>query len=194
LLDGTRTYLHALLDNFSRRILAWKLAPHLEPQTTCQILAEAAKNLPKDGGGATVVADSGVENVNQEVDKLLGLGQLRRVLAQVEVSFSNSLIEAIHARALGTVGIAPRQSRWRELLPGEHRPARCRGSRARCSTLGLAQNDLIARHAVGTVLRWPVPVWDCGQQRIVKEVLTRVRPAQIYSGHTRANSRARAAE
>ena len=94
LLDGTRTYLHALLDNFSRRILAWKLAPRLEPQTTCQILAEAAKNLPKDGGGATVVADSGVENVNQEVDNLLGLGQLRRVLAQVEVSFSNSLIEA----------------------------------------------------------------------------------------------------
>jgi transposase InsO family protein len=91
---GTRTYLHAVLDNFSRRILAWKLAPRLEPQTTCQILSEAAKNLPKDGGGATVVADSGVENINQEVDNLLGLGQLRRVLAQVEVSFSNSLIEA----------------------------------------------------------------------------------------------------
>jgi len=94
LLDGTRTYLHALLDNFSRRILAWKLTTRLEPQTTCQILAEAAKNLPKDGDGATVVADSGVENVNQEVDNLLGLGQLRRVLAQVEVSYSNSLIEA----------------------------------------------------------------------------------------------------
>jgi transposase InsO family protein len=94
LLGGTRTYLHAHLDNFSRRILAWKLTTRLEPQTTCQILAEAAKNLPKDGDGATVVADSGVENVNQEVDNLLGLGQLRRVLAQVEVSYSNSLIEA----------------------------------------------------------------------------------------------------
>jgi putative transposase len=94
LLDGTRTYLHAVLDNFSRRILAWKLALRLEPQTTCQILVEAGKNLPKDGDGATVVADSGVENVNHEVDNLLGLGQLRRVLAQVEVSYSNSMIEA----------------------------------------------------------------------------------------------------
>ncbi len=94
LLDGTRTYLHALLDNFSRRILVWKLTTRLEPQTTCQILAEAAKNLPNDGGGTTVVADSGVENVNQEVDNLLGLGQLRRVLAQIEVTYSNSLIEA----------------------------------------------------------------------------------------------------
>jgi Integrase core domain. len=94
LLDGTRTYLRAVLDNLSRRILAWRLALRLEPQTTYQILAEAAKHLPKDGDGATVVADSGVENINRDVDNLLALGQLRRVLAQVEVSLSNSLIEA----------------------------------------------------------------------------------------------------
>jgi hypothetical protein len=42
----------------------------------------------------TVVADSGVENVNHEVDRLLDLGRLRRVLAQVEVVYSNSMIEA----------------------------------------------------------------------------------------------------
>jgi transposase InsO family protein len=93
LLDGTRTYLHALIDNLSRRILAWRLVLRLEPQTTCQILVEAANNLPK-GDGATVVADSGIENVNQEVDDLFGLGQLHRILAQVEVSYSNSMIEA----------------------------------------------------------------------------------------------------
>jgi transposase InsO family protein len=95
LLDGTRTYLHAVIDNFSRRILSWKLVLHLEPQTTCQVLVEAAKNLPKNGDGATVIADSGVENVNDEVDDLLGLGQLHRILAQVEVSYSNSMIEAL---------------------------------------------------------------------------------------------------
>jgi putative transposase len=94
LLDGTRTYLHAVIDNFSRRILAWRLVLRLEPQTTCQILVEAAKNLPKNGHVATVVADSGIENVNREVNDLFGLGQLRRVLAQVEVDYSNSLIEA----------------------------------------------------------------------------------------------------
>jgi putative transposase len=94
LLDGTRTYLHAIIDNFSRRILAWKLATRLEPQATCQLLTEAARNLPAEAGSATVVADSGVENVNGEVDSLFGLSQLRRVLAQVEVTFSNSMIEA----------------------------------------------------------------------------------------------------
>ena len=94
LLDGSRVYLHAVIDNYSRRILAWKAALRLEPQATCAVLLEAAKNLPADGSPATVVADSGVENVNSEVDALLGLGRLRRVLAQVEVTFSNSMIEA----------------------------------------------------------------------------------------------------
>jgi len=41
-----------------------------------------------------VVADSGVENVNSEVGGLIDLGRLKRVLAQVEVSYANSMIEA----------------------------------------------------------------------------------------------------
>ena len=94
LLDGTRAYLHAAIDNFSRRILAWKLAARLEPGTTCQVLTTAADQLPELDGPATVYADSGIENVNGEVDDLLDLGKLRRVLAQVQVSFSSSMIES----------------------------------------------------------------------------------------------------
>ena len=41
-----------------------------------------------------VVADSGSENVNREVDDLLERVDWRRVLAQVEVTFSNSMVEA----------------------------------------------------------------------------------------------------
>ena len=92
LLDGTKTYLHAVIDNFSRRILAWQLAERLSPVTTCQILKEAAHNLDTT---PTVVADSGVENVNSDVDQLITDGLLERLLAQVEVSFSNSMIEAV---------------------------------------------------------------------------------------------------
>jgi hypothetical protein len=40
------------------------------------------------------MTDSGTENVNGNVDDLLDREGLRRVLAQVEVSFSNSMIEA----------------------------------------------------------------------------------------------------
>ena len=91
LLDDTKAYLHAVIDNFSRRILSWRLSGRLDPNTTCEILKEAGKNLDRT---PTVVADSGVENVNAQVDQLMADGFVHRVLAQVEVSFSNSMIEA----------------------------------------------------------------------------------------------------
>ena len=68
LLDGTKVYLHAVIDNLSRRILAWKVALRLEPQNTCAVLVEAGKTLPPEEDPATVVADSGVENVNGAFD------------------------------------------------------------------------------------------------------------------------------
>ena len=38
LLDGTKAYLQAIIDNFSRRILAWQLGPKLEPAATATLL------------------------------------------------------------------------------------------------------------------------------------------------------------
>ena len=93
LLDGTKTFLHAVIDNYSRKILAWTLAPRLDPATTCQVLVAAGQHLGEDDS-PTVVADSGVENVNRSVDATLAFAKLRRVLAQVEVTYSNSIIEA----------------------------------------------------------------------------------------------------
>jgi putative transposase len=94
LLDGTRTYLHAVIDNYSRRILSWALEERLGSGTTCRVLNAAARQISAGSGAPTVVADSGSENVNREVDDLLERADWRRVLAQVEVAFSNSMIEA----------------------------------------------------------------------------------------------------
>ncbi len=94
LLDGTKAYLHAIIDNYSRRILSWTLEDRLGSGGTCQILRGAAIQLRKRSEKTTVVADSGSENVNGEVDNLLKDEALTRVLAQVEVTFSNSMIEA----------------------------------------------------------------------------------------------------
>jgi len=38
LLDGTRAYLHAVIDNYSRRILGWTVAERLNPMNTCSVL------------------------------------------------------------------------------------------------------------------------------------------------------------
>ncbi len=41
LLDGTRAYLHAVIDNFSRRILAWKVSSTFDPSITAELLLRA---------------------------------------------------------------------------------------------------------------------------------------------------------
>jgi putative transposase len=94
LLDGTRAYLHAVIDNYSRRILSWTLEEQLGSGGTCRILREAVIQLNDCPEHTIVVADSGSENVNGAVDDLLDDEELTRVLAQVEVTFSNSMIEA----------------------------------------------------------------------------------------------------
>ena len=92
LLDGSRAYLHAIIDNFSRRILAWCVAGAFHPGVTAQLLLEASQRMT--AGQPMLLVDGGVENFNAAVDQLVDTGLLRRVLAQTEISFSNSLIES----------------------------------------------------------------------------------------------------
>ena len=81
------------IDNFSRKILAWTVAARLEPTSTCQVLLAAGKHLVS-AGRPLLYADAGIENVNGVVDATLFSACLERVLAQVDVTFSNSMIEA----------------------------------------------------------------------------------------------------
>ncbi len=94
LLDGAKIYLHAVIDNYSRKILAWSVAEKFEYASTVAILRAAARGAVSAEDTPTLVADAGVENVNAGVDELIDSGLLRRVLALRDVSFSNSLIEA----------------------------------------------------------------------------------------------------
>ena len=94
LLDGTRTYLHAVIDNFSRRILAWRVADTCAPVNSVAVLLDASRGAASAETPPVVLADGGVENVNAQVDALITTGVLRRVLAFTELQFSNSMIEA----------------------------------------------------------------------------------------------------
>ena len=94
LLDGTRAYVHAVIDNFSRRILAWRVAETFAPVNSVAVLVEAGRGATPSMTTPVVLADAGVENVNAQVDALIGTGVLRRLLAFTELKFSNSMIEA----------------------------------------------------------------------------------------------------
>jgi len=83
-----------VIDNYSRRLLSWTLEERPGSDGTCHILREVVVQLKNCPEQTIVVADSGSENVNGAVDDLLGGEELTRVLAQVEITFSNSMIEA----------------------------------------------------------------------------------------------------
>ena len=94
LLDGTRAYLHAVIDNFSRRILAWRVAETFAPVSSVTVLLDASRAAAPSDTAPVVLADAGVENVIAQVDELIDAGVLRRLLALTELQFSNSMIEA----------------------------------------------------------------------------------------------------
>ena len=81
-----------MIDNFSRRILAWKVTPSFDPVATAEILLAAAKG--PEHGTPTLLADGGPENFHGAVEELIHSGLLHRVLARTEITYSNSLIES----------------------------------------------------------------------------------------------------
>jgi putative transposase len=93
LLDSTKVYLHAVIDNFSRRILAWPLVERIDPATSVEILVEAGRQIAPADAPPMLLVDGGVENKGS-VDDLVESGALKRVLAMTQLAFSDSMIEA----------------------------------------------------------------------------------------------------
>ncbi len=92
LIDGSRAYIHAIIDNFSRRVLAWNVSDTFNPVVTSSLLRKAIEG--STSVTPTLVVDGGIENYNTSVDEIVKEGLLKRVLAQTEISFSNSMIES----------------------------------------------------------------------------------------------------
>ena len=86
--DGA--YLHAVIDNFSRRILAWRVAGTFAPVSSVAVLLEASQHAPPTGSVPVVLADAGAENLNAQVDALIATGVLRRRLALTDLTFCTS--------------------------------------------------------------------------------------------------------
>ena len=69
LLNESRVYLQAVIDNFSRRILTWKVTATFDPTATAGLLVEASNG--HLGDKPTVLTDGGVENFNSAIDELI---------------------------------------------------------------------------------------------------------------------------
>jgi len=90
LLDGSRVYMRAVIDNFSRRIFAWTVRASFDTGMTAVLLRESGRGL--SGTTPSAVMDSGVENIDASMNELIDSGIIKRILAQVDVTHSNSMI------------------------------------------------------------------------------------------------------
>ena len=100
LLDGSRVFVQAVIDNFSRYVLAARTTSTYGGGETRKLLLEAlGKSQTLDCSLApTVMVDSGSENLNIEMDGLVDTDIIKRLIAQIDIQFSNSMIEAFFRR------------------------------------------------------------------------------------------------
>jgi len=100
LLDGTKAFIQAIIDNASRFNVAHQVAAFYGGLRTKTLLDCALANA-RDAGFELVPnvwCDSGVENLNANVDALVDQEEIQRTVAQLDVSQSNSMIEAFFRR------------------------------------------------------------------------------------------------
>ncbi len=100
LIDGTKCFIQAIVDNCSRYVLAWSVSRNYGGKSTKELLVTAITQAQAFCFKETpnVMVDSGCENINSEVDDLINKNLIRRTIAQIDVDFSNSMVEALFYR------------------------------------------------------------------------------------------------
>ncbi len=95
---GLKLYIQAVIDNFSRFVLAWRVTDLISAQSTIETLNLARTNatqISKELGQPKIMMDPGTENNNELVTRFISSRNFLRILARVEVHYSNSMIERL---------------------------------------------------------------------------------------------------
>lgn len=101
--SGIKVPITLVSDNFSRAILAWKTATTLNADLVKDVLNKCITNInetyPNELQHVKLVSDGGSENNNHTIHDLLKATKrpiIQKIIAQKDISFSNSPIEAIN--------------------------------------------------------------------------------------------------
>ena len=96
-MDNQKAFLQLILDNCSHKIIAWKDSLAISGLNSMELLRSAFSSLTTTPSeNISLIVDGGSENNNSIVHAYLDTVPIRKLIAQVDVSFSNSLIEAVN--------------------------------------------------------------------------------------------------
>lgn len=93
--DGTKHYLHFLMDHYSKKILDYKIEKCSSPKAIKSLLHNSySQTSIKDK--IKLITDSGIENINNTVNQFTQNHYIIHQIAQKDIAFSNSKIEAFN--------------------------------------------------------------------------------------------------
>ena len=91
--DGSKAFIQAVIDNYSRYVLAWQILDSFDGAKTTTLLEQALKK--STGRKLRLIVDGGTENKGPGVSRLERRGAFKKRVARFEISFSNSIVEAL---------------------------------------------------------------------------------------------------
>lgn len=96
-LDNKKHYIHFLMDHFSKKVLGYSIENSSRPKAIKDLLEKAYKKY-RNKEPITFVTDAGGENVNTTVQDFLLTtnNDIKHLIAQKDIPFSNSKIEALN--------------------------------------------------------------------------------------------------
>jgi len=112
--DGMKQYIHLLIDHYSKMILGYKIKSGSSGVAIKELLQNAYLKYKPDK--VQLLSDGGSENVNTIVSDFTVSKHIKHLIAQKNVSFSNSMIEAINK-------IIKHQSLYHKEIPDRNRLA-----------------------------------------------------------------------
>ena len=92
--DNVKQYIHLLVDHYSKMILGYKIKPSPSGIAIKELLQNAYQKYKPNK--VQLLSDGGSENVNSSVSNFTSSNNIQHLIAQKNVVFSNSMIEAIN--------------------------------------------------------------------------------------------------
>lgn len=96
--NKTKCFIQAIIDNYSRYVIAWQVLDSYDGSTTAALLSEALRrtySLYNKSERLKLIVDGGGENRSNEVKDLETKGLFTKQVAHFEISFSNSMVETL---------------------------------------------------------------------------------------------------
>jgi putative transposase len=95
-LDGLKSYVYLLMDNFSKYIINWRIEPVVSGEIRVQTIMDGYQQHINQNKDVQLIVDGGPENNNHKMDVYLNSSEIniQKLIALKDIPFSNSLIEA----------------------------------------------------------------------------------------------------